>query len=277
MNRQQALQAFLGRKVEGEALTEAFCQHLGVPLEAGRAYFGDRIENQIENPKKPGERRRSDSQNIEIVGPITPYASTLREIFDEDATSARDVREQMKDREGDVVVRINSPGGSVSEVAEIVALLSERGRNNKVTTICMGIAASAGCVAFLAGQERLTTDYARFMIHRANVAMLFAGNLNDLEKVYESLRGALESFDATIIKQLTKLTSLSEEQVIDALDKDTWYNAEQALEINLATGEAFAQEDPEPTNVVSIPEVQAVYAGIEALENIRRVANAVSR
>ena len=60
-----------------------------------------------------------------ITGPITPDASFVRDVLDEDAVSAKDIREALDKMKGDLIVRINSPGGHVSEAAEIFSRLQE--------------------------------------------------------------------------------------------------------------------------------------------------------
>ena len=99
-----------------------------------------------------GEGDKEDGP-VSISGVITPDAVFLREIFGEDATSARDIREAIKGRSGALVVNINSPGGSVSEGSEIYETLKAYAAEdgNTLTTRVMGVAASAASWAFVAG------------------------------------------------------------------------------------------------------------------------------
>ena len=208
-----------------------------------------------------------EGQNAEfhLNGPIVSagVANFLREIGEE-AVSARDFRNYLAANEGDVTVRFNSPGGSVSQAAEIISLLAERQQKAKVTAIIDGVAASAAAITFLSAKTRLVSEYSRLMFHRSHVALLVQGNVADVRRAAESTIQQMESFDALQIAAYRKVTGADESEARTVFDKDTWFNPDEALANNLATGKAFENE---PKASTETPEAQAIEkAGRDLIE-----------
>ena len=266
--RKQALELYLGCELSDElSARKALAERLCLSTSAADAFYANTsllAERDVQNPK---EKYQRNADALHVVGPITRDAAFIRDVFDEDATSARDVRQALAEQEGDLTIFINSPGGSVSEVAEMATMLDEyRAKGAKITTVCAGVAASAGCVLFLVGDTRETTELSRFMVHRAQIVMLLKGDINALTREYEAIKGALDSFDSQLISMLEKRLTLSKDEIASALDKETWYNAEQAREIGLATGARSAA--PEAQNAVA----DTLRSGAQALERCTRIA-----
>lgn len=127
---------------------------------------------------------------------------------------------------------INSPGGSVKDglaVYDVIRLLK-----SPVTTICIGLAASMGSILFLAADKRLMLPHSEIMIHDASFGQAeFSGlkpdeiqqRTDDLLKTCKTLRGLIE-----------ERTGLSAKVVRDKMKKDSYFKAEEAMELGLATG-----------------------------------------
>ena len=126
----------------------------------------------------------------------------------------------------------------------------------------MGMAASAGADIFMVAEERLVTRRSRIMVHRANLVAIFAGDQMELRKFADRLISSLESFDSMFINDFAEMTTLSGDEARDAVDAETWYNRDQALEIKLATGQT--NQEPEDTQNKSAEEVKAEQTSSDA-------------
>lgn len=260
---------------QGEDVQEGFMnlyRSFGIPETAARDYMKatypkiETVDSDFMNAEL--ELRSSDStvQNntvegktgeFRIVGPIVPAGTAnFFRSFGEEATSARDLRDFLAEHEGDVTLRFNSPGGIVTQAAEMVSLLAERQQKAKVTAIVDGMAASAAAILFLAAKERLVSEYGRLMFHRSHIALLVQGNVNDIQRAAESVIQQMDSFDKLQIAAYQRVTGADDEAARAVFDKDTWFNQGDALENKLATGKAFESEPKASTE--QPPEAQAI-------------------
>lgn len=128
----------------------------------------------------------------------------------------------------DVTVSINSPGGDFFEGVAIYNLL--RAHPAKVTVQVMGIAASAASVIAMAGDEILMGDGAFLMIHNAWAVAI--GNRHDMAAAAETLT----PFDAAMADVYAARSKLSADEAAALMDKETWINANQAIEDGFASG-----------------------------------------
>lgn len=137
-----------------------------------------------------------------------------------------------------ITLRINSPGGLVDVAVAAYAAL--RRHNGPVITIVDALAASAGSLLAIAGSSRLTEPASKWMIHKALINT--TGNSTDLRKA----AGVLDQYDdaiATLYKRvMTPGTDIAAMMV-----NETWFTAEQAVAIGLATG---------ITKAISLPAVK---------------------
>lgn len=127
-----------------------------------------------------------------------------------------------------LLVRINSMGGSVSESLAIYSLLSDF-KGHLITQVD-GFACSAASVIFMAGQERIITENGLLMIHNAWIDDA-CGDSNELRKVADDL----ESVTKPSINIYVNKTGLSEEEVKSMMDKETWMDYKSAFEKGFAT------------------------------------------
>ncbi len=127
-----------------------------------------------------------------------------------------------------LLVRINSMGGSVSESLAIYSLLSDF-KGHLITQVD-GFACSAASVIFMAGQERIITENGLLMIHNAWIDDA-CGDSNELRKVADDL----ESVTKPSINIYVNKTGLSEEEIKSMMDKETWMDYKSAFEKGFAT------------------------------------------
>ena len=155
-------------------------------------------------------------------------------------------------------MRINSPGGFVTEGAAIYnALVAHDG---EVTTQVDGLAASAAADVLMAGVKRRALGPAAFvMIH--NAWGCCCGDQNDMLAYAE----VLEAMDSMQRRIMTAVTGMSEDELIPMLEKDTWMDAETALEKGFLTEIGNA---PEAASSDSEALAYARSFGLEGFEHV---------
>ena len=150
-----------------------------------------------------------------------------REWFgDESVTSNMLFREQMSSMSGDIVLRINSPGGVVDEASGMVQAIQEYTKGS-VSCIVDGVAASAASLIMAACSEVTLAQMAQVMIHKAMTWM--AGNEDDFKHAATVLQG----FDSSAIKLYRKRMNVSEDRVRSLMKDETWFTAEDAVKSGL--------------------------------------------
>ena len=174
-----------------------------------------------------------DVADLYIFGHISAYGQWGDD--DPDRSAYNIVNELKEIQASNVNVHINSYGGDVSEGLAIYNTLKSLNKN--VTTICDGFACSVASVVFCAGDKRVMSDSSLLMIH--NAWTYAAGNSEDLRKTAE---------DLDIITQASvnayKLTAnISEEEIKNLMDNESWITAESAVEMGFATDIVNKKED----------------------------------
>lgn len=147
--------------------------------------------------------------------------------------NAKDFRSRLKDA-GDVVLRINSPGGDVFDgLAIFNDLVAHKG---KVRVEVTGLAASIASVIAMAGDEIAIADNAFFMIH--NAWTIGIGNRHD----FNELSGTLAKIDDALARTYAARTGSGIRTIKKMMDDETWLSAKEAKEMGFATT-ALAQAE----------------------------------
>jgi ATP-dependent protease ClpP protease subunit len=133
----------------------------------------------------------------------------------------------LKQISGRAVVRINSPGGSADEGVAIYNLLKRH--PGGVDTHNEALAASAASIIFLAGEKRTMERGSKLMIHRAHTIAI--GNQSEMSKMAE----VLSLYDKDMARLYSEHMGLDEDFVLELMDEETWYDAEDAVAVKLAT------------------------------------------
>jgi ATP-dependent Clp endopeptidase proteolytic subunit ClpP len=119
-----------------------------------------------------------------------------------------------------ITLRINSPGGSVFDGVAIFNAI--RQHPARVVTHVDGLAASIASVIALAGDEVHMAANALYMIHNPwGVAM---GDARELRRTADTLDKVRDTMLATYRERC----ALTEEELLAALDAETWYSADEA-------------------------------------------------
>lgn len=184
-------------------------------------------------------------KNINIKGPIVPSDEKwIYDIFDIEATCAKDVTDVLKNANGeDIQLTINSPGGDVYTASEIYTELKDY--DGYVESRIVGVAASAASVIAMAGKVKMSPT-AQMMIHNASTIAI--GDHNEMDRTSNFLK----SVNKSISTSYQQKTGLSEEELLNLMDEETWMDAEEAKEKGFVDEIMF--EDA-PRAVASLPGV----------------------
>ena len=150
-----------------------------------------------------------------------------------DDTSADDIMAQLlvlesQDPDRDVVLYINSPGGSMTAMTAIY----DTKQDNKpdVQTVCLGQAASAAAILLAAGTKgkRLMLPNARVLIHQPAMGQDF-GKATEIEIQAKELLRMREWLEETLAKH----TGQEVDRIRKDIETDTILTAQQALEYGM--------------------------------------------
>lgn len=124
---------------------------------------------------------------------------------------------------------INSPGGSVDSgfaIWDQIQMIT-----SPVSTLVTGMAASMGSVLSLAAApgRRFATTNARVMIHQPRIHGVIRGQATDL-KIHAN--EILKSWEM-LVNIYVKATGKDAKTIKEALERDTWMSAKEALEYGL--------------------------------------------
>jgi ATP-dependent Clp protease protease subunit len=134
---------------------------------------------------------------------------------------------ESEDPERDISVYINSPGGAVSAGLAIYDTMQYI--KPRISTFCMGLAASFGCVLLAGGEkgQRFSLPNTRIMMHQPSGG--FQGQASDIQiQAQEILR-----LRRTIDQILAQHTGKPVEQITRDSDRDFYMSPEEALEYGL--------------------------------------------
>ncbi|EKS28235.1 head maturation protease, ClpP-related [Afipia felis] len=155
--------------------------------------------------------------------------ATTIEIFDEIGVygvSAKNVSDSLNAATGDLIVKINSPGGDVWDgIAIHNELAAYRG---KVTVQVTGLAASAASIIAMAGDRIEIANNAFLMIHRAWA--LTIGNEGD----HAETAALLSQIDGALAETYSRRTGISVAKAAEFMRAETWFCGAEAVEAGFA-------------------------------------------
>ena len=127
----------------------------------------------------------------------------------------------------EISMYINSPGGVVTSALAIYDTMQYV--KCPVTTVCMGMAASAGSLILQAGEagKRVALPNARVMVHQPSGG--FRGQASDIERHAEDIIKTKKRLNEIYVKH----TGQPLEVIERALDRDNFMSAEEALAFGL--------------------------------------------
>ncbi|MCP4569991.1 MAG: Clp protease ClpP [FCB group bacterium] len=118
-------------------------------------------------------------------------------------------------------LHLNTPGGYVFDGFAIYNALQQH--KSKVVVHIDGLAASAGSIIAMAGDEVKMAANAFLMIHRPWSMVI--GNASDMRNEAK----VLDNIGGSLIDTYVKKTGLDHKVITDWLADETWFNADEAL------------------------------------------------
>lgn len=192
--------------------------------------------------------------------------STEIELYDEIGAwgvTAKDFRAKLKDAPGDVVLRVNSPGGSVTDgLAIFNDLIAHKGNVRVEVT---GVAASIASIIAMAGDERAIAENAFMMIH--NAWGITIGNKDD----HQAAITVLSKMDDALARTYSARTTTGIRSIKQMMDDETWMNGKEAVEAGFATEilkPATAQAKYDLSGFETTPELLA-YSDEDVTKTVR--------
>ncbi|MEM7048899.1 MAG: head maturation protease, ClpP-related [Acidobacteriota bacterium] len=173
------------------------------------------------------DEKKAKPSQIYVYGPINPWnvnASAFREQLD-----------ALGDPE-EIELRIHSPGGSVFDGFAIYSMLREHAA--KVTTCIDGLAASAASLIAMAGDDVKMSEVAFFMIHEAK-----SFTFGDAAE-HRRTADLLDKIRGPMVQAYLRHSTLSEDELVEAIKAETWYDADEAIKAGFA-GSKFKSAAPE--------------------------------
>lgn len=172
---------------------------------------------------------------IDIKGQVVPSGNEwIYEWYGIQATSPKQVIRALKNANGEpVTIKINSGGGDVFAGCEIYNEL--KNYSGEVSIEIHGLCASIASVIAMAGKCKMS-PLAEIMIH--NVSTKTSGDYRDMEHTAEVLKKA----NKTIANAYVLKTGMKAEEVYKLMDKETWFTADEALEIGLIDEILYSDE-----------------------------------
>jgi len=151
-----------------------------------------------------------------------------------DDASADDVMAQLlvlesQDPDRDIVMYINSPGGSFTAMTAIYDTMQYI--RPHIQTVCLGQAASAAAVLLAGGTpgKRLALPNARILIHQPSAGGQGGGQASDIEIQAAEIQRMREWLEETIAHHSNRTSA----QVHKDIDRDKILGAPEALEYGL--------------------------------------------
>lgn len=133
-----------------------------------------------------------------------------------------------EDNNKDIVLYINSPGGSVTAGMAIYDTMQHI--KSDVVTVCVGLAASMGAFLLAAGTKgkRLALPHARIMIHQPSMGG-FRGQATDIDIEAKEILKTRSQLDEILAAR----TGQSLEKVRKDTERDFWMSSAESQEYGL--------------------------------------------
>ncbi|MDR1510894.1 MAG: Clp protease ClpP [Synergistaceae bacterium] len=173
-------------------------------------------------------KARNDAGEDIIVGEIQIYGYITEDSWWEDDITPKSFLEELKAL-GDIKtlhVHINSYGGDVSAGSAVYSILKQHQAN--VVVHIDGFALSAASVVAMAGDTVIMPGNSMMMIH--NPMIRIRGDAGDLRKEAD----VLDKIRDSMIAAYNDKTGLPRDELIQMLDDETWFTADEAIEKGFA-------------------------------------------
>ena len=206
-----------------------------------RSFKNQAYVNQLEKIERKFEAMHNSTTN---TTELTIYG-VIGDSWWEDSISASDIDEALKNTTGDILIYLNSPGGSAPDgIAIFNRLIDHKEKHNaKVPVRVDGWACSAASLLPAAADDVVMGLGSMLMIHEASTIVW--GTKRDMRKEAD----VLEQLEEGIIDIYMTKANVSREEIRKMVDDETWFSAQRAIEIGFATSTAASNKDDEITQL----------------------------
>jgi ATP-dependent Clp protease protease subunit len=134
---------------------------------------------------------------------------------------------EAEDKEKDIIMYINSPGGMVSACLAIYDTMNYI--KPDVSTICIGEAASAAAFILGAGTKgkRFALNNSRIMLHQVSAGA--EGHIEDMKRTFQEA----ERINDILLTEWSKMTGKTKDQMKLDMDRDYWFGPEDAIKYGI--------------------------------------------
>lgn len=175
------------------------------------------LKNNKSNVNFFNSKNEKKVNELVIDGDIVPDGY---ECYESDFTT-RKLRDFLNEANGDdVILKINSCGGSAFDAVSMYNMLKDYKGN--VKTICTGLAASAASIVLMAGDDICLYENSTIMIHEASTFCF--GTKKDIEKRLNMLNSCEEA----ICKCYENVKSKDDIDFKVLIEAETWIVGEEA-------------------------------------------------
>jgi ATP-dependent Clp endopeptidase proteolytic subunit ClpP len=197
----------------------AIPEHTNAPRSA--RYFAKAAGRRFEATNSDGTTR------IDLYDEVGPYG-----------VSAKEFRAELKRAEGrDVVVRVNSPGGSVTDGLAIYNDLVAHPARVRIEV--SGIAASIASIIAMSGDEVVMHPHSFMMIHNSHTL-----SLGDA-RVHDEVAQVLRKIDGSMADTYAARSGQDARAIKRMMDAETWFTAKEAKDAGLITEVAAEHFEPQ--------------------------------
>lgn len=165
--------------------------------------------------------------NIPVRGTIVASEDAwIYDYFGIENVSPKGIEQALLDAKGDeVTLEVNSGGGDVFAANDIWYLLQKY--SGKTCADITGLAASAATIVCCGAETVRGVPGMQYMIH--NVSTSAYGDYNEMDHTSDILQNA----NRTISNVYRMRTGLSEKELLNLMNQETWMDATRALELHL--------------------------------------------
>lgn len=170
----------------------------------------------------------------------------FKEIYDWygiENTSISDVVNELPDDNSPVEIIINSPGGMVDAGNQIYSHLKEYG--GEVTAKVFAMAASAASIVAMGADKVLMAPPAQMMIHNVS------GRTHGDYRVMQKEASVLKNYNNAIANAYVLKTGKSHDEIINLMNEETFFTAQQAVKEGFADGILFDVELPKVASMTA--------------------------
>lgn len=209
----------------------------------------------------------SNTYKLYVYDNVTAYGDFNWETWEyEDAeTSANYFRQQLSEipDTAEIELHVNSYGGDVKEGIAIYNLLKQHGAHK--TCYVDGFAYSIASVICLACDKIIMGLGTSMLVH--NMSMYVYGNAEMLRKCADDLDVLMESNRKIYMARAKNLT---EEELADMMDKETYLTPEQCLEYGFCDEIGTYQADQNRLNQQAAMKVQQLQQQLNSMQSFRQ-------